>query len=292
MNKRVKRLCMVLAVAALGTSFAACGAKNEGADGSDKISGDILAVGSTALQPLAEKTGKMFTEKYPDVTISVQGGGSGVGITQVSEGSVQIGNSDVEAKKKISDENVLKELVNNKVCAIGFALVVNKDVAVENLTTEQIQDIFTGKVTNWKEVGGSDLPINVVNRSKSSGTRATFKDTILKDKDEKEGLGLTQDSTSAAKKTVKDTSGAISYVALSNLRNDSEKEGLKLLKINGVDPTTENISSNKYPFWAYEYMITKGEPKGAVKAYIDYITSDETKDTIIKEGYIPMSEFK
>lgn len=129
MNKRVKRLCMVLAVAALGTSFAACGSKNEGADGSDKISGDILAVGSTALQPLAEKTGKMFTEKYPDVTISVQGGGSGVGITQVSEGSVQIGNSDVEAKKKISDENVLKELVNNKVCAIGFALVVNKDVA-------------------------------------------------------------------------------------------------------------------------------------------------------------------
>lgn len=292
MNKRVKRLCMVLAVAALGTSFAACGSKNEGTSSGDKISGDILAVGSTALQPLAEKTGKMFSEKYPDVTISVQGGGSGVGITQVSEGSVQIGNSDVEAKKKINDENVLKELVNNKVCAIGFALVVNKDVTVENLTTEQIQDIFTGKVTNWKEVGGSELPINVVNRSKSSGTRATFKDTILKDKDEKEGLGLTQDSTSAAKKTVKDTSGAISYVALSNLRNDSEKEGLKILKINGIDPTTQNIASNKYPFWAYEYMITKGEPKGAVKAYIDYIISDETKDTIIKEGYIPMSEFK
>ena len=182
--------------------------------------------------------------------------------------------------------------MNNKVCGIGFALVVNEDVTVDNLTIEQIQDIFTGKVTNWKELGGSDLAINVVNRSKSSGTRATFKDTILKDKDEKEGLGLTQDSTSAAKKTVKDTSGAISYVALSNLRNDSEKEGLKLLKINGVDPTTENITSNKYPFWAYEYMITKGEPTGAVKAYIDYIISEETKSTIVEQGYIPMSEFK
>lgn len=292
MNKMMKRLCMVLAVAGLGTSFAACTSKNDEADGSDKISGDILAVGSTALQPLAEKTGNMFTEKYPDVTISIQGGGSGVGVTQVAEGSVQIGNSDVEAKKKISDENTLKELVNNKVCAIGFALVVNKDVTVENLTTEQIQDIFTGKVTNWKEVGGSDTPIIVVNRSKSSGTRATFKDTILKDKDEKEGLGLIQDSTSAAKKAVKDTSGGISYVALSNLRNDSEKDGLKLLKIDGISPTTENITSNKYPFWAYEYMITKGEPTGAVKAYIDYIISDEIKNTIVEEGYIPMSEFK
>jgi len=275
---------------ALGSTLLACG--KEEASSSEKLSGEILAVGSTALAPLAEQGAKKFMDKYPDVTVNVQGGGSGVGITQVSQGNVQIGNSDVESKTKITDEALLKELVDTKVCGIGFALVMNKDITVDTLTVEQIQNIFTGNITNWKEVGGKDLPIHVVNRPKSSGTRATFKNTILKDKDEKEGLGLTQDSTSAAKKTVQETSGAISYVALSNLRNDKEKEGLKLLKIDGVEPTQENIVAKKYPFWAYEYMITKGEPKAEVKVFIDYIKSEENKETIISEGYIPMSDFK
>lgn len=290
MNKNIKRLCVMITTLALGSTLLACG--KEEASSSEKLSGEILAVGSTALAPLAEQSAKKFMDKYPDVTVNVQGGGSGVGITQVSQGNVQIGNSDVESKTKITDEALLKELVDTKVCGIGFALVMNKDITVDTLTIEQIQNIFTGNITNWKEVGGKDLPIHVVNRPKSSGTRATFKNTILKDKDEKEGLGLTQDSTSAAKKTVQETSGAISYVALSNLRNDKEKEGLKLLKIDGVEPTKENIVAKKYPFWAYEYMITKGEPKAEVKAFIDYIKSEENKETIISEGYIPMSDFK
>ncbi len=290
MNKNIKRLCVMITTLALGSTLLACG--KEEASSSEKLSGEILAVGSTALAPLAEQGAKKFMDKYPDVTVNVQGGGSGVGITQVSQGNVQIGNSDVESKTKITDEALLKELVDTKVCGIGFALVMNKDITVDTLTVEQIQNIFTGNITNWKEVGGKDLPIHVVNRPKSSGTRATFKNTILKDKDEKEGLGLTQDSTSAAKKTVQETSGAISYVALSNLRNDKEKEGLKLLKIDGVEPTKENIVAKKYPFWAYEYMITKGEPKAEVKVFIDYIKSEENKETIISEGYIPMSDFK
>lgn len=290
MNKNIKRLCVMITTLALGSTLLACG--KEEASSSEKLSGEILAVGSTALAPLAEQSAKKFMDKYPDVTVNVQGGGSGVGITQVSQGNVQIGNSDVESKTKITDEALLKELVDTKVCGIGFALVMNKDITVDTLTIEQIQNIFTGNITNWKEVGGKDLPIHVVNRPKSSGTRSTFKNTILKDKDEKEGLGLTQDSTSAAKKTVQETSGAISYVALSNLRNDKEKEGLKLLKIDGVEPTKENIVAKKYPFWAYEYMITKGEPKAEVKAFIDYIKSEENKETIISEGYIPMSDFK
>ena len=164
-----------------------------------RVTGSITLAGSTALQPLAEQAGKVFTEKNPKATINVQGGGSGTGLKLVSDGTADIGNSDVLAETKL-DADKAKELVDHKVCAIGFAVVVNKDVKVDNLTKDQIQKIFTGEVTNWKEVGGDDTPINVINRTKSSGTRATFKDTILGGKDEKEGLGTTQDSNGAVEK--------------------------------------------------------------------------------------------
>ena len=129
------------------------------AKGSDntkqELSGTIVA-GSTALLPLAEEAGKKFMEKNSKVSIQVQGGGSGTGINQVASGAVQIGNSDVPSGDKIKDAEKAKELVDNKVAGIAFALVVNKDVKVDNLTMQQVQDIFTGKVTNWKEVGGKD----------------------------------------------------------------------------------------------------------------------------------------
>lgn len=275
----------------LGTTLlSACGSKEENSE--KPYSGTVLSIGSTALQPLVEKTVSGFNQKYPDVTVNVQGGGSGVGINQVAQGSAQIGNSDIPASSKIKDESILKQLVETKVCGIGFALVTNKGVGVENLTIEQIQDIFTGKTTNWNQLGGKNINITIVNRSKSSGTRAAFKNTILKENDEKEGLGITQDSTSAALKAVKETDGSVSYVALSNLMTDKDKEGVTLIKINGIEPTDKNIVDNQYPFWSYEYMITKGEPENEVKAFIDFIKSDENKGTVEKLGYIPMGNFK
>ena len=149
----------------------------EVAKGSDNAKQELsgtIAAGSTALLPLAEEAGKKFMEKNSKVSIQVQGGGSGTGINQVASGAVQIGNSDVPSSDKIKDAEKAKELVDNKVAGIAFALVVNKDVKVDNLTVQQVQDIFTGKVTNWKEVGGKDEKINVINRPASSGTRATF----------------------------------------------------------------------------------------------------------------------
>lgn len=297
MNKKsIRTLVAALSLTIMTGVLTGCGGKdkneaNNKNTNTQTISGTITAVGSTALQPLVQEAAKNFKTKYPDSTINVQGGGSGTGINQVAEGSVEIGNSDVTAESKIKDKEKAKELVDHKVCAIGFAVVVNKDVKVDSLTKEQIQKIFTGEITNWKEVGGQDLAINVVNRPKSSGTRATFADTIMGGKNEKEGLGTIQDSSGSVEKTITSTSGSISYLALSYL-TEEKRANIKLVKIDGVEASKENIVSKKYPFWSYEHMYTKGEATGLTKAFIEYVMSDENKAIVEKLGYIPVSDFK
>ena len=256
----------------------------------ESYSGTITLAGSTALQPLAEEAANAFMEKYPDVSITVQGGGSGTGVNQVAAGAVQIGNSDVPSAEKLEDKSKAGELIDHKVAGIAFALVVNKDVDVDSLTLQQIQDIFSGKITNWKDVGGKDEKINVINRPASSGTRATFEKTVMKGVKINEAIGTVQDSNGAVEQAINSTPGSISYVAMSYLIG--ENKDLKTLKIDGVEPTIENIKTEKYPFWSYEYMITKGEPKNEVRAFIEYVKSEEFAPKVKEMGYIPMSELE
>ncbi|PRR78594.1 Phosphate-binding protein PstS 1 precursor [Clostridium liquoris] len=291
-TKSLKAIIAALTITVFTGVLTGCGSTTEKSDENKPSSntGTITAVGSTALQLLVQEAGKSYSTKNPGANISVQGGGSGTGINQVVEGAVQIGNSDVTAESKLGKDKA-KELVDHKVCAIGFAIVTNKDVKVDSLTKAQIADIFTGKITNWKQVGGQDLAINVVNRPKSSGTRSTFIDTIMDGKTEKEGLGTTQDSSGSVEKTITSTEGSISYLALSYLTGE-KKANLKLIKIDNVEATNENIIAKKYPFWSYEHMYTKGEPAGLTKSFIDYMISDENKALVEKLGYIPMSNLK
>lgn len=250
------------------------------------VSGSATAVGSSALQPLAEKAAQMFMDKNKDAKIQVQGGGSGTGLKQVSEGGADIGNSDIFAEEKLPEDQA-KALVDHKVCVVGFATVVNPKVTVDNLTSQQLIDIFTGKITNWKDVGGSDMKIVILNRPASSGTRATFKKYALKGADEALGTALTEESSGAIKKALTDTEGSISYLGLSYV--DST---VKALKYEGVEPNVENVKSGAYPIWSYEHMYTKGEAAGAAKAFIDFMMSDEFKASIVELGYIPNSEMK
>lgn len=293
-RKSLRAIMAALAITVVAGGFVGCGGNKEAGNtsqGTQEITGSITLAGSTALQPLAEQAGKKFTEKNSKATINVQGGGSGTGLKLVSDGTADIGNSDVLAETKL-DAAKAKELVDHKVCAIGFAVVVNKDVKVDNLTKDQIQKIFTGEITNWKELGGDDLAINVINRTKSSGTRATFKDTVMGGKDEKEGLGTTQDSNGAVEKSIVSTKGAVSYLALSALTSEEAKQNVKMLKIEGVDATKENITTGKYPFWSYEHMYTKGEAKDLSKTFIDYMMSSESAPLVEKLGYIPAGDMK
>ncbi|WP_102693889.1 phosphate ABC transporter substrate-binding protein PstS family protein [Rummeliibacillus pycnus] len=287
----------------LAGALAGCGnAQNSSDDstsGSDntnnaktaEISGSVTAAGSTALQPLAEEAANEIQGTNPNLTVTVQGGGSGTGVNQVASGAIDIGNSDVPSADKLEDKTKADKLVDNKVAGIAFAMVVNKDVKVDSLTEKQIQDIFSGKVKNWKEVGGNDEKINIINRPASSGTRATFESTLMKDAKINDSLGTAQDSNGAVEQSVNSTPGSISYLAMSYLVGD-KKDALKVLKINNVEPTTENIVAKKYPFWSYEYMITNGEPKDAIKGFIDYVSGEDFADTVKKMGYIPMSELK
>jgi phosphate transport system substrate-binding protein len=252
---------------------------------SDAVSGKVLALGSTALQPLAEAVATQFQEANPEVTVTVQGGGSGSGLTAAADGTAQIGNSDVFAEHK--DGVDASVLVDHKVAVIGMTPVVNPEVDVDDLTTEQLRGIFTGKIKNWNEVGGKDQAIVVINREDGSGTRKTFEDAVLAS-GESAVKSQEQSSTGAMISTVASTPGAIGYVAFSGLKDD-----VKALKVDGVEPKNENVATNDWKIWSYEHMYTKGEPEGATKAYLDFILSDDVQEKTIPElGFISISDMK
>ncbi|MBE3596100.1 MAG: phosphate ABC transporter substrate-binding protein PstS family protein [Hydrogenibacillus sp.] len=251
-----------------------------------ELSGKITLSGSTAMQPLVEEAANLFMKKYPKVMITVQGGGSGTGLSQVAQGAVDIGNSDLYAEEKLKPEQA-KDLVDHQVAVVAMAAVANPGVGVDNLSKQQLIDIFTGKIKNWKDVGGANQQIVLVNRPASSGTRATFKKYALDGKEE--ASGIEEDSSGTVKKIVAETPGAIGYLALSYLDGS-----VKALKIDGVAPTKENVVTNRYKVWAYQHMYTKGKPDGVVAAFLDFMLNDPAvqgpNGLVVRSGYIPTSD--
>ncbi|MOA03745.1 Phosphate-binding protein PstS 1 precursor [compost metagenome] len=246
-----------------------------------------MAVGSSALQPLVDQASKKFMELNPKVSIQVQGGGSGTGLTQVSGGQADIGNSDVFAEEKL-DAGPAAELVDHQVAVVAMAAVVNPDVNVDNLTKDQLVKIFTGEIKNWNEVGGPDQSIQIVNRPASSGTRATFEKYALGTKTEDLPGSIQEDSSGTVKKLVGETPGAIGYLALSYL-----DDSVKVVKYDGVEATEENVANGTYPVWAYEHMYTKGEPNEVVKAFLEFMASEEVQNNdVVELGYIPASKMQ
>ncbi|SEM61649.1 phosphate ABC transporter substrate-binding protein [Paenibacillus sp. OV219] len=302
----MKKVLLVVVALMLTIGLAACGSKNESTNGNsqnsnaentanaggDALSGSLLAAGSTALQPLVEQVSKKFMEdaKYADVTVQVQGGGSGTGLTQVSAGQADLGNSDIFAEEKFvdADADKAKELVDHQVAVVAMATVVNKEISIDNLTKQQLVDIFTGKVTNWKDVGGKDQKITIVNRPSSSGTRKTFEKFALGTKSEDIQGSIQEDSSGTVKKLVAETPGAIGYLALSYI-----DDTVKTVKYEGVEAKEENIVSGNYPVWAYEHVYTKGEPNAVAKAFIDYLMSDEIQNSdVVELGYLPVGKMQ
>lgn len=238
----------------------------------------LTAAGSTALLPLVKAAAETYEAKNPDTKISVTGGGSRVGITQVAAKAVDLGDSDILAKG-------YSELVDHRVAVVGFALATNPDVGVTALTKQQIQDIFSGKIANWKNVGGKDENIVVINRPRSSGTRAVFMQTLM-GKVKVNESGLVEDATGTVVSALKTTPGAISYAAFSGLNG----QGLHEIAIDGVAPSVKNVMSGKYPFWSYEHIYTNGTPSEPTARFLAFVEANAS--LIHQLGYIPIKEMK
>ena len=214
------------------------------------VTGTITGSGSSALFPLAQDAADEFKKLSPDCSITMNAGGSGTGLKQVYDGSVDIGNSDVDASEKL-DSTQAGELVDHKVCVISMAPIVNKDV--------------------------------------TEGTRALFSEYALNGEEEASNQALETDDSGTLLQSVADTKGSIGYIALSYLVNN---DTVSTMSIDGVEPTLENTYSGKWNVWGYEHMYTKGEAKGAVKAYIDYIMSDTYGQKMESLGYCVTSKMQ
>ncbi len=287
MNKKTWAAALLISVFAAGLALTGCGGNDAGEFGS---SGKVTVSGSSALLPLAKDAAQKFKAKNDQVSITLNAGGSGTGLKQVSEGTVDIGNSDVFAKEKLPEAKAA-ELVDHKVAVTVMAPVVSKEIGtnVKSLTKAQLQDIFTGKVTNWKDVGGPDEAVVLITRPSTSGTRALFTKYALDGKEELSNKSMETDDSGTLVQTVSQTKGAIGYVALSYLMNNNT---VTPLAIDGVEPTLDNVYNGKYPVWGYEHMYTKGEAAGAVKAFIDFIMSKDYSADIEKQGYGVASKMK
>jgi phosphate transport system substrate-binding protein len=260
---------LFLSLATLAFVLAGCG----GAP-----SGTITESGSTTVQPLAEKLAAAFTEENPDVEIIVQGGGSSQGFKEVVDGISDIGALSRELK---TDEK--GQVVEHVIARDGIAIVVHPSNPVSNLTKEQVRDIFAGNITNWNEVGGPNQEIVVISREEGSGTRGAFEEIVM------EGELITEDaiiqnSNGAIKTAVAGDQYSIGFLSFGYL--DSS---VKALSINGTPATVENAKSSVYPIVRPLLFVTKEEPEGLVKEFIDFCLSEEGQAIVEEEGYLSVT---
>ena len=245
-----------------------------------KLEGELRISGGTAHLGVMEDVAKKIMEENPKVKISIAGGGTGVGIKQVGEGIIEIGNSGRDLEKSEIDAY---GLVPHKMAIDGIAVIVSPKSKITQLTSEQARKIFTGQITNWKELGGPDKTINVYTRDEKSGTRKTFEALLLgKDSKMVKSANFVK-SNGEMKTSISNDSDSIGYTSVGYL-----DDTVKALTIDGIEPTIENVKSRKYKVQRYLYMVTKGEPRGITKYFIDTVLSPYGQDVVKKNHFIPV----
>lgn len=246
----------------------------------EKQEGNIAIAGGTAHIPVMKEAAKNIMSKNPKIQITVAGGGSGVGVKQVGEGLVNIGNTGRPLK-----EEEIKEynLVSYPFAIDGVAIAVNPMNTVSGLSPDQIKNIYSGKITNWKEVGGQDAPISLYTREDGSGTREVFVEKAINKGEILQSAAIVN-SNGAMKTAVAGNKNGIGYVGIGHV-----DASIKALSIDGVAATQENAASGKYSVTRQLFMNTKANPDTLTKLFIDYVLkSEDGENAIVKSGYIPL----
>ncbi|HEY5541233.1 MAG TPA: phosphate ABC transporter substrate-binding protein [Coriobacteriia bacterium] len=270
---------LVLALAVGGLSLAGCGAVS--------TRGNTLNVsGSTTILPIAEESADAFKALHPGTTVLVSGLGSSAGIEAVSAGTADIGTSSRDLKP---EEDKLG-LVDFPIAYDGIAVIVSPDNPVHALTMAQLREIFTGKITNWKQVGGEDRTVEVVNRDEASGTREAFQKLVM--------AGATFDAaatvlpgTGQVRDVVARAPGAVGYISLGFVKPRFAGVSVKALSIDGVVPSEKTVADNTYPIGRVLHFFTKGQPTGLTKEFVDFVLSAKIqRGVVIDAGFIPIAE--
>lgn len=265
--------CVILAVVLTG-----CGQNAPSEPGQEGLSGTVTLAGSTSVQPLAEELGHTFMETNKGVRVEVAGGGSGAGIKAAQTKTADIGMASRELK---AEETGIKAIV---IAIDGIAVIVNPQNAIADLSKAQVKDIFTGKITNWKEIGGPNAQIVVVNREEGSGTRGAFEEIVL-GKDAFINSAIIQNSTGGVREAVKQDVNAVGYISLGGLNAT-----VKAVKVDGAVCSEENIKSQKYPIARpFNYLINEtAAPTVVTQAFLDFVLSTEGQNVVKENGFIAL----
>jgi len=235
----------------------------------------ITVAGSTSIQPFADQWAEVFMARFPGRIINVQGGGSSAGIQAALSRAAQIGMSSRELKP---EEKVLKEFI---VAWDGLAIIVHPSNPIDDLPLEKVREIFAGRILSWKEVGGPDRKIHVVTREEGSGTRGAFQEMVMH-KERITKKAIVQDSNGTVREVVAADPYAIGYISLGLL-----EPRVKAIKLDGIEASYENVVRGKYKLIRPFILVTKGEPAGEARDFIQFILSEEGQKLIQKQGLIP-----
>lgn len=273
-NKLIKVIAVIISVLMVSAFFVSC-TSNSDLNSDSETAYKVSIIGSTSVQAVAGPLSEAFEDKYPGSSAEVQGGGSTVGVTQATDGAADIG----MASRNLKDTEKGKGLVEHKVAVDGIAIVVHPANSIAALTTEQIQNLFSGAVTNWSEIGGADKPVVVVTREEGSGTRGAFEEIL--DLEDLVLQTIVSESTGSVKATVAGNENAIGYISAGSM--DSS---VSAVTVDGTDCTTDTIKSGAYTVARPFLMLTLGEPNGDTKVFLDFVFSTEGQDIIENEGYV------
>jgi phosphate transport system substrate-binding protein len=246
--------------------------------GCQRSSAGMTVAGSTSIEPFAELLAEEYMSKHPEVRIYVQGGGSTAGIEAAISGAANIGMSSrnlIDAEKKLHAVTIAKDAI---------AVIVHPSSRIEDLPLEKIREVFSGKIANWKELGGPNHSIDIVTREEGSGTRESFQKFVMGKEDISLGA-LVQDSNGAVRQVISSDPNAIGYISLGLVNNQ-----VKALRISGVQPDLANVNNGKYSLVRPFLFVFNGAPAEEARLFLDFVLSPSAQKLLLKEGLVPVLE--